>query len=626
MAEPWFFDVLPCRPPPYADECLSGYLLRLAAANGVSHFGEWVADLFPTWPSLQRIVLLRWEYPIDSWGRIPLRAQLAPSALQRLTIMPWLQKFRAPPVITQEKYLSPGHFVHDIVLSSLQVCPLCLQTQPYIRLLWRLPPVRVCLEHHCLLQTRCHQCGKALTAVGLTQRHLHCPHCSTDLRTLPVVPAATDVLVSQRQRQTACQFLLDPSVALTNVSSLNPAWSLQGPAQAIGLKFRYLRSQTGQSRVRMAQHLNVASTTLASLERGRRVPMSLYLAYLESLSYSWSAFAALELPAEFVEQLDTPPFWPLRLCPTPDCPNHHPPPSLRVTLLADLPERQVARFRCTACGRNFTRSYTGELQFIHRHPPLRPGDPHLLAKSSEEIAQLTEWGLQGLPNRQIAQRLGWGEKTVRMYWIALDLEQQVHAAQRQWKAQGAQQRQAMLRAQIDAILQTHIGQDQEVTLRQIGRALGHNCDYLHSDRILGAYVRAALNAHNTQVQQRRCAHWLARTHQVLDELKQRETPLTIPLLAKQIGLTVAQLQNRYPEIHRLVQHALQEHRARLKVARSQRECRQINEAGTRLAARGGRISGKSLLKEANLSEARIKLDPLVRDALLGWLGNFAPCD
>ena len=33
MSEPWFFEVLPYRPSPYSDECLSGYLLRLAEVN-----------------------------------------------------------------------------------------------------------------------------------------------------------------------------------------------------------------------------------------------------------------------------------------------------------------------------------------------------------------------------------------------------------------------------------------------------------------------------------------------------------------------------------------------------------------------------------------------------------------
>jgi hypothetical protein len=35
MEAPWYFEVLPCRPRPYADECLSGYLVRLAAANRI---------------------------------------------------------------------------------------------------------------------------------------------------------------------------------------------------------------------------------------------------------------------------------------------------------------------------------------------------------------------------------------------------------------------------------------------------------------------------------------------------------------------------------------------------------------------------------------------------------------
>jgi hypothetical protein len=257
---------------------------------------------------------------------------------------------------------------------------------------------------------------------------------------------------------------------------------------------------------------------------------------------------------------------------------------------------------------------------------LRPGDPHRLTKSDEEIAQLTEWGLQGLPNRHIAQRLGWTEKTVRTYWIALDLEQQVHAAQRHWKAQGPQQRLAILRAQLDVILQTYIAQEQEVTLRQISRALGYNCDYLNSDRVLGDYVRTILNAHNAQVQQRQQAHWLARTNQVLEELKLRDTPVTLPLLAQQIGLSLGQLQNHYPGILQRLRQAWREHRAKLKAVRSRHECNQLDEAGTRLAARGVRISIKSLLREANLSESRIKVDPRVKDTLLGWLGNFAPCD
>ena len=79
LAEPWYYDVLPCRPPPYAGECLTGYLLRLAEANHLASFPDLVFDLFPLWSETLQLGLLRWEYPVDDWGRLPLRTQLPPS-------------------------------------------------------------------------------------------------------------------------------------------------------------------------------------------------------------------------------------------------------------------------------------------------------------------------------------------------------------------------------------------------------------------------------------------------------------------------------------------------------------------------------------------------------------------
>ena len=68
MLKPWFFDVLPFRPIPYPEECLSGYLVRLAEANGEVRLWDLVGDLFPRWVGPQQLALLRWEYPVDDWG------------------------------------------------------------------------------------------------------------------------------------------------------------------------------------------------------------------------------------------------------------------------------------------------------------------------------------------------------------------------------------------------------------------------------------------------------------------------------------------------------------------------------------------------------------------------------
>ena len=86
MPEPWFFDVLACHPPPYPGECLSGYLIRLAEANHCIDLWSFISDLFPLFRSAKQISLLCTEYPIDDWGRIPLRTQLPLATLKSLTV------------------------------------------------------------------------------------------------------------------------------------------------------------------------------------------------------------------------------------------------------------------------------------------------------------------------------------------------------------------------------------------------------------------------------------------------------------------------------------------------------------------------------------------------------------
>jgi transcriptional regulator with XRE-family HTH domain/transposase len=619
MVEPWFFDVLPHHPPPYPGECLSGYLLRLAQANGFVSFWGLVSDLFPVFRQPNQISLLRWEYPVDDWGRILLRTQLSKTDLRRLTVMPWVEKFRSPPILTPPSALSPGHFLRGVVSPHLQVCPLCLQEQPYLRLMWRLAPVRVCVHHGCLLQAQCHRCGTPLAVLGPTHRHLHCAACGTDLRTLPVVSALADILEAQRRQQAELQFLLDPDVTLAK----NPTGD---PREAIGLKFRYLRLQTGQSVAAMARQMGVFDGAISALELGRKTPLPLYLTYLEALSWPWFDFADLEVPREFVRSLEEPPLMYLRLCPTPECPNHQPPPSMSVKLLRDLPDGRKARFRCTACGRRFTRTYEGELTAKPRRPPIRPGEPPPVVKSAEEVTRLVEMGLQGISNRQIAHQLGWGEKTVRMYWISLGLEEQVHQAQAERRGREQQERYAALCDRVETILQFLLTQDEEITLRRVGRALGYNSDYLHNYPDLAEWVQEIAQEHNAQVRQRRYEELSARIAQAIEEAKQGNGTMTIHGITQRAGLPYDRLYHSYPELHETVRRAVREHQARMRAARTEARCAQINEAAARLVAQGSRLTYKAILEEAGLHKCSAKADPVVLVLLRRWVGDFAPRD
>jgi hypothetical protein len=144
MAESWFFEVLPCRPPPYGDECLSSYVPRLASANGICDLWSLVSDLFPRWDGTHQIGMLRWEYPLDQWGALPVRSQLPVAVLNRLTVLAWVEKFRTPPLVYSLRN-GPGNFLHGAIAAQAQMCPFCLQAAPYVRLLWRVRASQVCL-------------------------------------------------------------------------------------------------------------------------------------------------------------------------------------------------------------------------------------------------------------------------------------------------------------------------------------------------------------------------------------------------------------------------------------------------------------------------------------------------
>ena len=621
MSEPWCFDVLPCRPPPHAGECLSGYLLRLADANGLRHFTQLTDGLFPRWQKSHHPTLLRWEYPVEDWGHVPLRTQLTVADLHRLTVAPWLEKFRPPLRLRPPRASSPGGALRGIIHPQLQVCPLCLQEQPYTRLLWRLQPVAVCLNHGCVLQARCQRCHTDLAPVSTRHRHLHCPVCDADLRTLPVVAAPPEMLAAQQPRQVALRFLLDPDTTLVRTLPSGPELPSATLSQAVGMKFRYLRSQAGISVADMASRLNAHGSTLTALELGDHAALPLYLTYLEALALSWPEFATLEVPPTWLATNQTPQHMQLRLCPTPDCPNHQPPPTVSVNLLADLPEHAIARFRCTRCGRSFTRSYTGRLMGKPRRPPIQPGEPPTVPKSPAEVARLVELGLQGCDNREIAWQLGWGEKTVRMYWISLDLETQVHQAQAQRRTQEKLERRASLRVCIDAALQPLLVRDEKISARQVSCALGFNADYLNTHRLLAAYVQEQVQAHNRQVAERRGECLRTRIADILAELPHCEVEVTFREVAQAVGLSDDHLRTHYPELHALVRAALSEHLARLKMARSQAECARINEAAARLATQGQSLSVASICRVAGLPKYRRLHDPTLQALLHQWIDD-----
>ena len=621
MPEDWFLELLPLRPGPYPGECLSGYLLRLAELNGYTILWDMVGDLFPMWKAPQQIGMLKWEYPLENWGRIPLRTGLSCAELTRLTVASWVEKFRTPIDITRSNYMSPGHALHGILNPNSRICSLCLQSQPYLRLIWRLLPVTVCLEHGCFLEEKCSGCGAVLIPVGQDHRHLRCPACGTDLRSLPAVMAPQDMLNSQRRRQGEFQFLLDPETILAKADED----SAYDPAHALGLKFRYIRHLAKASTKAMAKKANLSTTALESIEQGDRTALPHYLTYLESIHMSWKEFAMLEIPGEFLRELQSPRHLSLRVCPDPKCPGSEMPSGSRVFMLLDTPEQHFARFRCKMCGKRFTRSYDGSLRTKPRHPSLHTGDKHILMKSQTEIASLIEMGLRGECNRKIARNMGWGEKTVRIYWIVLGLEAQVHQAQAKRRADRKLEQHGRLGAQIQAILEPLLQEKRCLTVQEVYQAMGSNCFYLQGHPDQKQYLRQVILQHNICFKQQRDDAVSAQIARSIASLASIDRVVSVDEITGQAGLSYTQFRKNYPALHLEVHRAIREHRIRIKELHLKSQIRQVDEAASRLVEKGVRLNYQAILREAGLSRYAYHSTP-IRDALARWISNLAPRD
>jgi hypothetical protein len=247
-----------------------------------------------------------------------------------------------------------------------------------------------------------------------------------------------------------------------------------------------------------------------------------------------------------------------------------------------------------------------------------------MVKSAEDIARLKEMGLRGEDNRWIAHQLGWGEKTVRVHWISLGMEEQVHEAQAQRRTQEQQQRNASRRACVEAVVQTMLNQDEEITVSRVGRALGHGGAYLRNHPDLVALVQEAAQPHNAQVRQRRYETLTARITQALEELKKSTRLGSVSAVSRQVGMPHYRLSKSYPELSAIVRQAVEEHQVEVKARHVQMVCARINEVAARLVAEGSRLTWVAILKGAGLNKYRGQNDPVVHNLILQWIGGFDP--
>lgn len=623
MNTSWFMETLPCHPQPEIGECLSGYFVRLAAANGVDDLRTFARSLFPTWPRQRQVHVLQWEYPVDNWGVLPERIHLPVERLVRLTVWPWVAKFRTPPLCTLDKKISPSHFLSEIVRPTLQVCPLCLQEKPYRHLLWRLQPVTICLKHRCLLQGNCHRCGQPLVALSRYQRLLYCAHCGSDLRQLPVVAATEEMLAQEVGQQADWQFLLNPDVSLVEekVETTDTAFR-----SLLGRKLRYLREQRYETIPKFTKHSGLGEGIVTNVEGGKLAPLKAYLTYLASVSYSWRELVTLELPADFLAGHSRRKYMSLRICPTPGCPNHVG-SSLGVTLREAIPEQKRVRFQCTACGRHFTRTYGGELSTRPQRPEEQK-KAYFFAKPEAEVTAVKRLGLRGAPDREIKQQVRWSKYDIYVCWHVLGIEQEVRLARRQRQEEQIQQRRQELRTRVDVILADLLQQEEEITVARVTHALGYRCSYLNGAGYteIIEHIKTVAEIHRIQFLHLRHERMRAQIEAMIAGCQAKDIPVTVYLIAEEVGVSYGTLRYRHPELMAMVRQVASADKKQRREQQLAQQCSQLNTAAANLMAQGMAVTKTTILQEARKYISIDTTAPSVRQVITRWAGDSGPHD
>ncbi len=267
-------DVLPLHPQPRHAESLTGYLTRLANANGVRAVDALSALCFSGQD--RRIPRAQADYPPRSLAALSAASGCPQDALLATTFHHLAVKFGRSPA---PQPLS--RFLGGSVAPHLRYCPACLVESGCHALAWRFPRLPGCTRHGLYLLDVCEHCGRPIPLIAAPLCIGVCPACRGDLRT-----CATSQLHPTTRRSTAAftrdlAFLLAPRAA--------PEDDREG-ARYIGRQLGRARRARGLLAADMGMRLGVSLSRVEGMERGNVVErggsFADYVAYTDCLGLS----------------------------------------------------------------------------------------------------------------------------------------------------------------------------------------------------------------------------------------------------------------------------------------------------------------------------------------------------
>ncbi|MCC2606572.1 TniQ family protein [Planctobacterium marinum] len=207
MAELAHNAVLPMHPPPFEDETLSSWLMRLARANGTKFYS-----------------LCRWIQKSNKNIGRKLDIGVPRPFIHRLAYLTGLTERRVMNTTLDSfiGFLVPGlqkhHHFSGILMAGIeryaelrylqQFCPLCLRdSNPFFRKSWRITFITACVKHEIRLQDRCPQCQAPVVpfkndtknqSIPFEGQWSECFKCGFDVKYAPILRAEREVVRSTK--------------------------------------------------------------------------------------------------------------------------------------------------------------------------------------------------------------------------------------------------------------------------------------------------------------------------------------------------------------------------------------------------------------------------------------------
>jgi transcriptional regulator with XRE-family HTH domain len=272
--KPTIWNVLPLHPRPEVLESITGYITRLAEANGLQSINELGALV-----GGMRLSSLKKnpDYPTVVYpGLAPLTGHSEEAWLD-MTFFHLIHYFG----VSMNTY-ALHRFLAGSFASHLRYCPVCLaeRTPTYYSLLWRFLLLPGCSEHGVRFLDQCGHCGSPMPIFRPVPHLTRCPLCRGDLRTCKPARLDCDEREPREQRTRDLSLLLTPGHW--------PLWEEQ--AKLIGRRFQMLRQQRDLWIPEVAQRLGLATSIIGDIEyvnRFRQASLKDYMQYAALLGYSF---------------------------------------------------------------------------------------------------------------------------------------------------------------------------------------------------------------------------------------------------------------------------------------------------------------------------------------------------